>query len=213
MKKLLAAILGLVALNLGSQAGAVPSLSLLPANQIASSGDNISLDLVIDGLGDFAPDSLGDFDVDIGYDTSALTFLSYSMGSLLGDLSLVEALDYSGGDLGGTVNIAELSLLDADPTSGPSFFGPYLDDIQPGSFTLATLDFHVDALAAGTSTIVSIDSVNALGDGYGNPLSYTTNNALIVAPGAAVPEPAMLPLMCLGLVGLLVIRRSNMRIN
>jgi hypothetical protein len=210
MKTMISAIFGLLALVLVGQAAALPTLSLLPASQTAVAGDNVSLDLVIDGLGNFAPDSLGNFDVEIGYDAAVLSFQSLTLGAFLGDVGLGEAIDFSLGDLGGVVNVAELSLLDPDPFSGPSFFGPYLDDIQPGSFTLATLDFHVDILAPGSSTTVSISSVNILGDGFGNLLTLdSTNDAVIRGPQISIPEPSILALLGLGLFGIGAVRRSR----
>ncbi len=205
MKKFLSTLGGLLLIGLVNQAGAV-TLSLSPASQTAANNDTVFLDLVVSGLGNFAPDSLGAFDVDIGYDTTVLSFQSYSLGALLGDDGLGEALDVSLGDLFGSVNIAELSLLDADPLSGPSFIGPYLDDIQPGSFTLATLTFRVDALAPGSSTVVSIDTVYAVGDGFGSALTLDgTSNAII----NAVPVPAAVWLFGSGVIGLLGVARRK----
>jgi hypothetical protein len=203
MKKILSTLLGLgIAFSLNNAGAAIISLS--PASTTASAGDSVSLDLIIGGLGDFAPDSLGDLDVDISYDLSVLTFDSYSLGGYLGDIFLGEALDLSFSDMGGgIINIAELSFLDADSTSGPSFFGPYLDDIQPDSFTLATLDFTVDFLLEGTSTIVAIDTINALGDGFGLGLDVEgTNDAIIYNPTVNVPEPKLWTLLLIGLIGL-----------
>ena len=210
MKNMLSVIFGLAALALVGQAAALPTLSLLPASQTAVSGDNVSLDLVIDGLGNFAPDSLGDFDVDIGYDAAVLSFQSLILGPFLGDVGLGEAIDFSGGDLGGLVNVAELSLLEPDALTCIFCISPFLDDIQPGSFTLATLNFHVDALAPGSSTTVSISSVNILGDGFGNLLTLdSTNDAVIRGPQISIPEPSILALLGLGLFGIGAVRRSR----
>lgn len=210
MKKLISMICGIILLGFVSQASAI-TLSLLPAVQTVAPGDTVSLDLVIDGLGDFAPDSLGTFDIDIAFDSTALSFIGYSLGTFLGDELFGEAWDLSLGDSGGgIINLAELSLLDADPSSGPAGFGPFLDDIQPGSFTLATLDFTVDVLAPGSSTIVSFDTVWALGDGFGNPLTLdSTSDALINARSSSVPEPTTLALLSLGLFGIGAARKSQ----
>jgi hypothetical protein len=197
MKKLLSTVIGLCLFVVVNQASAV-TLSLLPETQTATSGDMISLDLVIDGLGDFAPDSLGAFDVDITYDTSLLSFQSYSLGWDLGDLSLFEAIDTSGGEGNpGVIDIAEISLLSSVE----------LDAMQSSGFILASLDFSVDALMAGNSTTVSIDPLLMLSDGFGNLLTLEgTTDALISAP---VPVPSTLILFSSGLLFLGVARKYS----
>ncbi len=190
MRKLLNIVYGLVLLAVTSHAGAVV-LSLEPSSQNAAPGDSVSLDLVISGLGNGGPDSLGDFDIDIGFDTSALIFTSYSLGNSLGDLGAGEAVDFSGGDLGGTVNLAEVSLL----------FPFELDALQTDTFTLATLNFDVYMLDPGTSTTVDISTVWALGDGFGLPLTVDAANSAVIRNAAGVPEPSVLALVALGLTG------------
>lgn len=178
------------------------TLSLQPASQTASPTDTVFLDLVIDGLGNFAPDSLGAFDLDISYDPGALSFNGYTLGSLLGDPAFGEAIDYSLGDVGGgVINLAEVSLLESDSATCIFCFPPYLDDLQPGSFTLATLEFMVDVLPVGSNTTVSIDTVTALGDGFALPLTLEgTASATIRNPaGSTIPEPATLALIGFGL--------------
>lgn len=208
-KKSLAGVFGAAVLALAAMPASAVMLSLQPTVQSAVPTDNISLNLVISGLNANGPDSLGDFDIDIGFDTSALSFQGYSLGVSLGDIGLSEAFDFSFGDLGGgTVNLAEVSFLEADASSCVFCLGPYLDDIQSGSFILATLDFKVDSLAVGSSTTVFFDTVFALGDGFGNPLGIDSlTNAAINNPGISVPEPTTLALMALGLIGVARQRR------
>jgi len=205
MKKFLSTLGGLLLLGLVNQAGAV-TLSLTPASQTAANNDTVFLDLVVSGLGNFAPDSLGDFDVDIGYDTAVLSFQSYSLGALLGDVGLGEALDVSLGDTFGSVNIAELSLLEPDLATCFFCVPPFLDDLQPDSFILATLTFLVDALAPGSSTVVSIDTVYAVGDGFGSALTLDGTSGAVIN---AVPVPAAVWLFGSGLIGLIGIARRK----
>lgn len=205
MKKLLNVVCGLVLLISISPVGAV-TLSLQPSSQIAAPTDIVTLDLVIDGLGDFAPDSLGDFDINIAYDPSTLSFQSFNLGSFLGDIGLGEATDFSSGDLGGIINVAEVSLLEPDASTCTFCIPPFLDDIQPSSFSLATFQFMVAVLAPGDSTTVSIDTVFALGDGFGLPLVLdATSDAVITA----VPIPPAVWLFGSGLLGLIAIARKK----
>jgi len=210
LRKSLLGVFGAMLLTLTATPVSAVILSLQPAIQTAVPNDNISLNLVISGLNAGAPDSLGDFDINIGFDSGALSFLGYSLGTSLGDIGLFEAGDFGFGDLGGgMVNIAEVSFLEANTNSCVDCTGPYLDDIQSGSFILATLDFMVDTLAVGSSTTVFFDTVFALGDGFGNPLVIDSlTNGIINNPETSVPEPTTLALMTLGLIGIARRRKS-----
>ena len=180
------------------------TLSFDPLSQEVLMGDPANVDLVISGLGDGVAPSLGVFDLDIGYDPTILGFTGYALGPYLGDISLGEALDWSLGEYSsGVINIYELSLLDANSTSGPSNIPPYLDDIQPSSFTLATLTF--DTLALGTSPLDITINPWGLGDAYGDPLTAELYSGSI----NVVPEPTTLFLLGSGLAGLGYLRKRK----
>jgi hypothetical protein len=176
-----------------------------PSSQSPDVGQTAVVDLVISGLGDYAPESVGGFDLDISYDSSVIEFLDYELDIFLGDIDLGEAVDFSLGEVTpGLINLFEVSLL--EPDSATCFFciPPFLDDIQPGSFTLATLTF--EALSVGNSPLGI--SINSLADGYGLPLTVDEVGSGSISP---VPEPATILLLASGLTGLGVFGRKRIK--
>ena len=182
MKTFLMHGIAAVLLLAGTAAHAI-SLGFSPTDQAVGVGSSVDVDLVISGLGDFMPDSLGVFDLDVLYDSAILGLTNVAFG----DPGLGDQLDLFGfgsltgvGAVAGGTNIYEIS-----------FDSPLdLDTLQPGSFTLARLTF--DVLAQGKSPL---DLANVLlGDAGGNPLSAT------VTPGsiAGIPEPGTITLFLMG---------------
>jgi len=198
MKSLKSALLA-ISLCLTSLSASALILTLEPAFQEAQPGDTVSVDLV---ASDLPPDAIGGFDIDIAYDLGALSFLGYTLGGTLGDI-LFEAIDFSFGDLGGVVNVAELSLL------------PTLELVAlqapPGPIVLAALDFMVDVLAPGNSTFLDIFPFS-ISSGDGIDLTPVTMNAgaEIHNTVTAVPEPTTLSLLGFGLAGIAWIRRRKL---
>lgn len=195
LRRCLFALLAMMSLN--APVAQAVEIGLEPASIFAGTGDTIALDLVVSGLGDYAPDSLGGFDISIGFDPAIFAFTSYTLGGYLGDLSLLEALDIGFGDLGGAVNIAEVSLLSALE----------LDALQPGAFTLATLNFNVIDLAAGEVSQFSVLPDAVLADANGNALAAGTGAvARVEGVGAPVPVPGTIPLLLAALLGVFRVR-------
>ncbi len=140
-------------------------------------------------------------------DPAALSFTGLTLGTGLGDVNLFEALDLSVGDLGGgLINVAESSLLEADPVTCFLCLSPFLDDIQGSRFALATLTFDVGALAPGATTLLGIERVNDMRDAFGLPLPVDAAFGAIVTgaqpPAGVVATPGTLMLLVGGLAAL-----------
>lgn len=166
----------------------------------AINGESVSVDIVVSGLGNFAPDSLGAFDITVDYDPAVFAFAGYSLGALLGDLGAVEALDASTGDGGTSVNVAEVSLL-SDAA---------LHALQPGEFVLATLNFGVLDLAIGASSQLSL-SGSLLADAGGGNLPATGGTPVTFVGAAPVPVTGTLLLLLAGLLNLGLERRRSVK--
>lgn len=168
------------------------TIEFIPPSQSVSVGSTTTVDLVISGLVDNAAPSLGGFDLDVGFDSSILYFSGATFGDQLDFLRLGIFQDVFPSS--GTVNLYEVSVeTEAD-----------LNDLQAGSFLLASLSF--DVLASGSSALSL--SINALGDSLGEPLAAEIVGGTIRSVGA-VPEPASLPLIGIGMLSMiaLVMRR------
>jgi len=205
--KILKSLVFTLSLLYASVSSAGLMLWLDPVFQVTSgTGDDVSVMLMAGGLGDKAPLSLSAFDLDIHFDPSVLSFTSYTFFDGLGDLGLFEAEDYSFGEwLAGTIGLAEGSYLTEAE----------LDGVQPGTFALAELFFHVDAMGLGESTTVSVHPLTvpfAFADAAGDSLDVTVTGAAIIGTlggaGQTVPEPTTIVLMGLGLLALFARRKA-----
>ena len=179
-----------------SLANAEVILSIDPATQSDTPGSTVSMMIRIDGLGDGVPQSLSSFDIDVEFDTSVLSFAGYNLFDDLGDISNVEADDFSFGEYAaGVVNVSELSYL--------STFD--LWDFQPGGFALAELLFTINPNATKTTTDVSFTYASLL-DGEGFLLN---NFGGVRNASVSVPAPATVLMMGIALVALSFRKKSN----
>lgn len=196
MKKILLIIICLFLASVGT-ATAV-TLSLETSTPVVDPCTYFGVDLVVSGLGNYEPSSVGDFDIDILYDPTLMEFVDYSLGTYLGDVGLDEALDWSWGEFSpGAIDLAEVSRLDALD----------LGLMQPSKFILAELTFH--CLGAGISDI-SIDGSDPyltykVGDELGGMFDVTLGGPLTITQ---TPEPCTILLIGTGLAGFGVFRRK-----
>jgi hypothetical protein len=194
------AALGLMLLAVAGSPAKAITLGFTPASQAVNAGSSFTVGVAISGLGDRSSPSLSTFDLTIGFDPGLLSFAGAAFGDpVLGG----DQLDLSG--LGGNpasfaatapgmLNLFELSLDSAAD----------LDALQAGSFTLAILTFN--ATRAGTGALGI--SINALGDSFGDSLAAGTSSGSIAVNGLSLPEPAVPPLLAIGLAGLACIKRK-----
>lgn len=182
-----ACVLAVLLLFVALDAKAI-SFSMDPAGSVVGIGQSVDIDLNVSGLGDFAPDSLGVYDIDVAWDPNIITLNTVSFGS---DLSILFPSVQTVTPGAGTVNLFELSL----------DFPSDLDTFQPGSFTIATLTFEV--IDFGTSAVTP--TVNVVGDADGLPLQLESVTGATVS---AIPEPTS---AVLWMAGLLVVHRRLRR--
>ena len=165
----------IVVAALGGLSFASPiSVSFISNSQNVTAGQTVNVDVGIFGLGNFAPPTVGSFDLTAGFDPNLLLPTDVAFGPFLGDPSLFEAItafQFSAAE----VEFTEISLL--SPVQ--------LDAMQPGNFVLATLSFT--ALTSGTAQFQFTSGV--VDDPYGQKLFV-------------VPEPGSLSLLVSGLLGL-----------
>jgi len=170
---------------------------------VSSSGvATVALD--ISGLGNGT--ALGTFDVNVGFNSSVVSFASASYGDpVLGDQLNLEGFGPVSSTIpgSGTTELFELSV------DSPSA----LTSLQATSFTLATLTF--DAVGSGTSGLDL--SVNALGDQNGLPINATLQNGSITVTGPTMQAPEINARSAVSgltlLLGTLIVFRSRRSVS
>ena len=125
---------------------------------------------------DLGTNVVSGFDMDIGFDNTAILFQSASFGSLLGDGfdSIQDVVN-----LGSVINLAELSFL----------FESDLFALQGGAdFILGSLTFVANQ--TGTTQISIFDSMVTGADPFTTTFSGQANSLTFNVASAQVPEPA-----------------------
>lgn len=203
MRKLIF-LLTILGLSLGTNINRVHAVGLtfVPASQDVNIGDTAVVDLQVVGVGNFTFPSLGAFDVTVLFDPSILSFVGATFGGFLGDIGLGEASATTTPGAGG-VNLFEVSLLEGNAATCVLCVPPYLNDLQPSSFVIASLSFQ--ALASGSSQL-SLSNVilsDENGDELVNPDLLTgVINVRSGGGGVVIPEPSTLLLFGTSLCGI-----------
>ena len=159
-----------------AQVGICPAvgqtLEVVPSPSSPPVGSTLTVEVRVSGLGNFAPPSLGAFDLTLSFDPAVLSFTSGAFGVSLGDQNAApaEAVAATGP---GTGQVFEVSLLaPAD-----------LNVRQPDAFTLFTAAFNVVGEGA---TALGVGDIT-LGDENGDPFAA---GGIQVVPGAITARPA-----------------------
>lgn len=206
LKKLTAGLFtGAILLISSATVNAAIVLSLEPSSSLIDKGSSFTVNLVVSGLGNHAAPSLSVFDVDVSYDASLFSLGPVSFSSVLGNVSLGEASTGVDSSTAGTVNLSAFSLLEVNSGSCVLCTGPYLEDLQGSTLTLASLNFT--AVLSGTRSFGL--AVNSFGDGFGDPLAVDLAASPTVT---SVPTPANLWLFGVGLLGLGMFRLRSPRL-
>ena len=167
-----------------------PVLSLQPHPGKLHPPENFTVDIVISGMQAGGPNMLlGAFDLTLTYSAAMLQLTgASSLGTALGNpndaTQTITGVDAS---TPGFFRIYEVSLLEASNTSCIFCTGPYLDDLQGDSFTLATISFFAPGLAGSSYVTFGLDRGSAiLGDAAGDPIAGVAFPADLIVP---IPEP------------------------
>lgn len=177
-------------------------LSVEPSAAQVAVGEAFSVKLVISGLGAHAAPALSGFDVDLSYDAARFRLVNVAFGAGLGNIGLGDAQTGLDTSTQGSAKLWELSLLEPSLAGCVLCAGPYLEDLQTSTLTLATLNFT--AVQAGTASFGL--AVNALGDGLGDPLAF---GVAAMPSVTAVPVPAAAWLFGSALAGMAAFRRGK----
>jgi hypothetical protein len=182
--------LGLLLLA-GGRAEAV-SIGVVPSDTTLVTGELLTVDVVVSGLGAGAAPTISSFDLDLAFAAPQLSFVSIAFGTGLGTgAQVLSSFSLQPGPL---VDFAAASLLGTAT----------LDATQPASFVLATLTFQAGAAGEVALAITQAVLANTIGAPGENQIPVDT---LVGADVTVVPEPGTLALVAAGLAALARRRR------
>ena len=199
--KLLTAVFVTLGLLAGTPRPCSAGLIIQASDSTVTVGDTMTVDLLFSGTDPV----LGAFDITLNY-SPQFSFDSYSLTGLLGDLSVLEAVDVSLGDGGTEVNVGVLSLLSSTDLTG-------LQTGRPDPFLLATLSFTATSAGNGLFAVASFLLADA--DGIEVATQAPEGAAVSVEekddPPTDVPEPAVAPLLAIAAAALIGRARKHHR--
>ena len=195
-----------------TQQAAASTISISPAVQIVPAGP-VSVDIVVSGL--LPGETVGAFSLVLGYDPSILSGIGY-----LPDPAGAMGLGFDGSGGFGPPGTLDLFYGSTEPAASEAAFKA----LQGASFVLASVTFGGIANGASPLTLSILGPGGAfLSDwaGFELPLDSVAGGSICVsdaglppgvecAPGPpAIPEPATLTLLGVGVSALVAIRRRR----
>jgi len=183
-----------VGLLLGAGPAGAVTLTLVPTALSIAKGDDVTVSIVVSGLGSEGPDSLRSFDLDLGFDDSILlgTGLTLEPNDYLGSIGGGQALGFSG-FAGGVADLRKSSFLSEAS----------LDALQPSSFLLG--EVTLQGIAAGIS-LVSLTQTDLVDATLDADFLIPDGASVLQLSIEVVPEPAAALLLAFALAGLAALR-------
>jgi hypothetical protein len=191
------------------QAGATVTLSLIPDVAKIHPPQNLLVDVVISGLQSGGTNTLlGAFDLTVQFDPNVLSLFTgapSALGTGLGDpTDPSQTVIGANIPASGTFNFFEVSLLEGSAATCIFCIGPYLEDLQSDTFSLATLAFFSPGGSSSPAFTNILITDEILSDANGNAIE----NPIIRNAAVAVPEPSSILLLMGGLAVYGFVRRK-----
>lgn len=192
MRNWMAGGLGLALLLVCARAEAL-SIGLVASDLSLLPGEQVTVDVVVAGLGAGAAPTLSAFDLDLDFAAPTLTLVNVAFGSGLG----------TGGQVFNSTSLLSASVVDLAAVS--LLASATLDAQQPASFVLATVTLQaVSPGLAGLALTQAVLADTSAVPGGNQVFVDSLGDASILV----VPEPGTLALLASG-TGLLAMRRSR----
>jgi hypothetical protein len=173
-------------------------LSILPNNTNIFQGDSVAVDIVISDLGNISSPSASAFQMNLEYDPDILKPSNIGFSNQLNNGNVDSSIQRNDTSSAGTIKLSEVSFLEGN--SGECVFcsGPYLDDFQSDSFTLATVTFVAEK--EGISDL-GFSNVEFTGSNLSaTPLNVDLNMGSITVAPATIPLPPSVILFLTGII-------------